>query len=112
MRINEPGSPDFNDNRLCWEDDCDNPGFKWSWAGAIPGMKCTRIFDPSNDHWNDNFLCVPQDSPYDFVFSCAGRIPGKACINIHDPGEYDWHDNFLCATAGVGPSFDLQRVFV
>ena len=106
IRINEPGSPDFNDNRLCWEDNCDNPGFRWSWDGAISGMKCTKVHDPSSFHWNDNFLCVPNDSPYDFVFSWAGRILGKACIKINDPGVQDWNDNYLCATAGVGPSFD------
>ncbi|KAL5250713.1 hypothetical protein ACHWQZ_G016444 [Mnemiopsis leidyi] len=104
ITIDEPGSPDFADNRLCWESGFQNPGFKWSWAGVISGMRCTKIHDSGNPSWADNYLCVPDDSPYDFVFSWAGRILGKACINMNEPGEAAWNDNFLCATTGVGPS--------
>ena len=105
ITINEPGTPAFNDNKLCWESGYDSPGFKWSFGGKYPGMKCTSFNDPINGYWVDNYLCVPKDSPYDFTFSCGGRPQGRACININEPAEGGWADNFLCATAGAGPSF-------
>ena len=45
-----------------WTEGCGYPNwpqdFKWSYAGAIDGMVCTRIFEPKDPHtWTDNFFC-------------------------------------------------------
>ena len=105
ITIDEPGTPAFHANKLCWESDNKDPGFKWSWAGSISGMKCTRVYDPVDGNWAENFLCVPSDSPYDFTFHYGGKPNGRACINMNDPAVGGWADNFLCATVGSGPSF-------
>ena len=95
------------DNYLCWEQGWDSPGLRWSYAGAIPGMRCTAVNEPGDPHyWGNNYLCVPSDSPYDFSFSHAGRILGKGCVLMNEPGDpHYWTDNYLCATAGAGGSF-------
>ena len=110
ISVNEPSDPhDWSDNKLCWESGHTNPGIRWSYGGAISGMKCTRIFEPSepaNHHWADNYLCVPRNSPYDFVFSIHDKILGKGCIHMKEPSDpHTWSDNYLCASIGVGPSF-------
>ena len=105
ITINEPATPVHNDNKLCWESGHDNPGLRWSYSGAYPGMKCTHYYDPVNWNWRDNYLCVPGDSPYNFVFHYGGKPTGTACISVNEPAETGWADNYLCAAPGSGPSF-------
>ena len=77
---------------------------RWSFAGPIQGMKCTQINEDSDPHsWDDNYLCVPQDSPLDFQWSMGGPISGIACIQWLEPSDtwaitgHTWQDNYLCA---------------
>ena len=68
-------------------------------AGPIKNMRCTRILERSDPHtWEDNYLCVPNNSPYQFSWSSAGEITGKSCIKWTEPGDGQgtWGDNFLC----------------
>jgi hypothetical protein len=71
---------------------------RWSFAGPIRGMRCTRIYEPADPHtWKDNYLCVPRRSPLRLKWSFAGRVRGMACIQWREPADpHTWHDNFLC----------------
>ena len=67
--------------------------------GPIKGMKCTYIVEaePYEHSWSDNFLCIPNDAPFDFDWSLAGPIRGKKCIQWMEPADpHTWSDNFLC----------------
>jgi hypothetical protein len=87
-----------------------SPGFRWSHAGAISGMRCTRVVEPSDPHtWQDNYLCVPKTSNYHFTWAYASsmRPSGKSCIQWLEPSDkkHTWHDNYLCGNAGAGPNY-------
>ena len=62
-------------------------------------MKCTQITEVADDDgWDNNYLCVPQNSPLNLKWSSNGTIPGASCINIHEGADRnDWWDNYLCA---------------
>ena len=65
-------------------------------------MKCTKITDhhqPSSHTWNDNFLCVPKNSPFNFVWSENGPINGFQCIEWIERSDKNWRDNYLCRFA-------------
>ena len=67
--------------------------------GPIRGMKCTQITEsqqPPSHTWDDNFLCVPRNSPFNFEWSEKGPIRGKRCIEWREAADPDWRDNFLC----------------
>ena len=67
--------------------------------GPIRGMKCTQITEsqqPPSHTWDDNFLCVPRNSPFNFVWSERGPIGGKRCIEWREAADPNWRDNFLC----------------
>ena len=52
---------------FCSADNKRDPGFRWSDMGTIPGMRCTRIYEPKEKFkrtWDDNFLCIDPRSPY------------------------------------------------
>ena len=69
--------------------------------GPISGVKCTQIIESADPHgWDNNYLCVPNDAPYQFVWSSALAIKGKKCLKWSEPAEYwqhTWGDNYLCA---------------
>jgi peptidoglycan hydrolase-like protein with peptidoglycan-binding domain len=97
-QITEGADPDtWNDNWLCSTVDY---GFRWSSAGAIGGMRCTQITEgsePPEHTWNDNFLCVPTNSPLNLAWSSAGPIAGRTCTMWHEAADpHTWMDNFLC----------------
>lgn len=49
---------------ICAEESQALPSFRWSQAGAIPGMTCVRIHEDADPHaWSDNFLCVGVKFP-------------------------------------------------
>ncbi|MBL8604982.1 MAG: M23 family metallopeptidase [Myxococcales bacterium] len=87
----------WNDNHFCATSDL---GLRWSSAGPIAGMNCTQITEgsePASHTWGDNFLCLPQGSPYTFRWSSAGPIAGMECIAWDEPADpHTWEDNFLC----------------
>ena len=63
-------------------------------------MKCTHITDqkqPLSNTWQDNYLCVPHNSPYNFEWSENGTINGKDCIEWIELADPEWSNNFLCA---------------
>ncbi|XP_066929236.1 uncharacterized protein [Clytia hemisphaerica] len=75
-------------------------GMRWSSAGPIAGMRCTYIVEraePLHTTWLDNYLCVPNNSPFHFSWSSAGPIKGKKCIRWYESADpHTWHDNYLC----------------
>lgn len=96
-RIYEDADPDtWSDNYLCGDKDY---GLRWSQNGALDGMSCTLVNEPSEpaEHaWGDNYLCAPRD--FGIRFSYAGPIPGLRCIPMNEPSDpHTWADNYLCA---------------
>jgi len=71
---------------------------RWSSAGAIAGMRCTKINEPSDPAtWNDNYLCVPISSNLRFIWSYGGAIKDHSCIQwIEAADPHAWADNYLC----------------
>jgi len=103
-QIHESADPHtWNDNFFCWKHGLKNPGLRWSSAGAgsyTSNMRCVHIHEtaePSGHTWMDNYLCVPNDSPYRFRWSSAGPISGKKCIRwLETADPHTWSDNYLC----------------
>ena len=68
---------------------------------------CIQVNEPEQNNWHDNWLCMPNNSPYGFEWSAIGEIDGKECIQIYD-GEQEkntdawayWKDNYICAYKG------------
>ena len=77
---------------------------RWSYAGPIAGMRCTQIREPSEPFWhtwNDNYLCLPSDSPYQLSWHYAGisNVRGSSCVRwLERADPHTWHDNYLCYT--------------
>lgn len=74
------------------------------------GKRCTQVSEPSEPSrrdWDDNYLCVPEDSPIFMYWSYNGNSEHENCLKIEEPSEpqrHDWNDNYLCITderAGV-----------
>lgn len=95
----------WNDNYFCSDVDV---GLRWSEQGSIDGMTCTNIHEES-EHvawaWADNFLCLPNGSPYTFAWSSSGRIPGQDCVRWYESSDLEgsWADNYLCVTKSAAP---------
>ena len=51
----------------------------------------------SPSHCLDNYLCVPNNSPYNFEWSQNGRINGTYYIEWTESADPNWGNNFLCA---------------
>ena len=94
----EPESHTWNDNFFCSKADKLDPGLSWSSAGSIAGQECVQITETSDpDTWEDNYLCVPADSPYNFQWNSAGPNAGQECIQWLEGSDPDtWADNYLC----------------
>ena len=94
------GSPGWKNNWLCWKSDKAHPGIRWSYAGAIPDMRCTAITEGmyTNGYWNDNYLCVPNESKLQLSWTSHGQTGGRSCISFDDPeaSGMTWSDNYLC----------------
>jgi hypothetical protein len=75
---------------------------KWSYAGPLPNMTCTKIDEPADPHaWGDNFLC--SSTNLGLRWSYAGPIAGMTCTQVNEPSDpYTWHDNYLCAPRNLG----------
>jgi len=95
----EPWKHAWHDNYFCWRHGTQNPGMKWSQAGPISNMRCTKINEPADPHaWQDNYLCVPKSSHLQLSWSYAGAISGKNCIQWHESQDpHSWQDNYLCS---------------
>ena len=106
IQITETSDPDnWDDNYFCWLSDRKNPGFKWSFSGMILGMRCIAINEPSEPKkhtWHDNYLCLPDDSPYNLIWSYSGQKSGKSCMKWSEPSSQSWDDNYLCGEYGAG----------
>ena len=64
-------------------------------------MRCTQIvdwFSPTNQHFRDNFLCVPKSSPFIFSWSQLGPIKGKKCIRWLEEDSFrgGFRNTYLC----------------
>jgi MYXO-CTERM domain-containing protein len=99
VSLNEPADPDgWGDNFLCSASDL---GFRWSTEGPIEGMRCVNVTEPADAHaadWENDYACLPADSPYELAWSGHDPFPGWDCVRwneIHDPGT--WNDNYLCS---------------
>lgn len=101
LKIEEPGEDadhTWSDNWFCARSTKKHMGWRWDYRGPISGMRCTHIAEPSKPVWNDNYFCVPEDSPYHFTWSYRGVIENKSCIAWRENSEEaSWNDNFLCA---------------
>ncbi len=98
IQILETADPDtWDDNYFCSKE---YEGISWSSAGPIQGMRCTQITEgaePSNHTWNDNYLCVTNESNLNFYWSSAGPISNKNCVQWLETSDPDtWDDNYLC----------------
>lgn len=100
VSVDEPADPHtWGDNVVCGPK---GSGLRWSYAGAIRGMRCTAIAEaaePAEHAWADNFLCVPSDSEWELAWSMAGPIEnqGYHCVAWTEPADpHTWNDNFLC----------------
>ena len=69
-------------------------------SGSKTNKRCVLLdepAEPSNTGWENNHLCVPQDSPYHFTWSHQGRIEGLDCLKLKvETDPHSWNDNFLC----------------
>lgn len=100
----EPASHTWQDNFFCWRADKADPGIRFNMNGAVPNSYCVQIKEGADPHtWNDNYLCIPPTSPYQFtwVYSNALRDQqqkaGKSCIQWLEPSDPNtWNDNYLC----------------
>ena len=51
--------------------------------GPISGMRCEQIIEPADrNHWNSNYLCVPQNYPYFFEWY---HKKGRVSYYVFDP---------------------------
>merc|ERR1711912_222871 len=91
----DPNSP-WNDNFLCHHKSYEDPEFEFSSTGEITGKKCVSLNDPNAAGWDNKYLCMPADSPYNLTFKTEGA-EGQSCIQITEPEDSTtWNDNFLC----------------
>lgn len=87
---------DSDNTYLCSSQDLD---IKWSTTGPIDKMNCTRIDDYHDPYsWNNNYLCVPNNSNISLSMHYNKPIPNKSCIPwIEPPDMYsDNIDKYLC----------------
>jgi hypothetical protein len=104
-------SHSWGDNFVCTDT---NIGLEWSMAGPLPGRRCVRVHESADEvaaAWADNFLCLPESSPYELTWSTAGKIAGQSCVRWFEAADVggSWGDNYLCvrdtgqgAMGGVG----------
>ncbi len=111
VALTEPDDPDtWNDNYFCSTDDV---GMVWSNSGAVDGMRCTPVEEPNDtelDAWSDDFICLPEDSAYEFVWSDVGPIDGMDCVRWYESREatQGWDDNYLCVHPAPAPPPDAD----
>ena len=58
----------WNDKLLCIRGGTRDLGLRWSDKRAIPGMSCVKVDEPREYRrgtWDDNHLCLPNDSPFE-----------------------------------------------
>jgi hypothetical protein len=82
---------------LCSSEDV---GIKWSSTGPIDSMSCTRVDDQQDPYsWNDNYLCVPNNSSLALSMQYKRPVPNKSCVTwIDSPADSyrDTVDKYLC----------------
>lgn len=100
-RLYEPHDRLWRNVFLCMKSGKKPVKFRWSYKGRIPQMTCTRIYSPTKHYyrgWNDNYLCVPRDSPYNFKWSVGRALTGYKCLEWKYPADRRWgEDKFLCS---------------
>lgn len=88
-------------NYLCVKSGKKHVKIRWSYKGAQSQMRCTRVYSTAKHYylgWNDNYLCVPTKSPYEFRWSVAGPMPGYQCLQWKHTRDRRWGSNqYLCA---------------
>ena len=52
--------------------------------GPVSGTRCASLADPLDVTWENNYICVPNDSPYYFSWSNEGNIDGLECIKTKE----------------------------
>ena len=98
VSLNEPADPDtWTDNFICT---AAPEGLVFSASGEVEGMECVALTEPSDSQsaaWDDNFVCLPPDAPFELAWSFAGALDGWSCVKFDEPSEErTWRDNFLC----------------
>ena len=77
----------------------DQPRIEFS-LSAIPGKRCVQIEEPQDSTWKNPYICVPNNSWYQFTWEHQG-VHGKkksSCMKFKLPKGKDgnWCDNSLC----------------
>ncbi|XP_057301494.1 uncharacterized protein LOC130635963 [Hydractinia symbiolongicarpus] len=104
----EPYENSWYNNYLCVKSGPEliDPGLKFSTTGPLPGMRCTKIEEPSDRYfWTNNYICVPTSAPYSFTWSYNGCTKGKYCVKWFEPStpsSFTWNDNYLCQAETTG----------
>ena len=98
VSLNEPEDPNtWTDNFICT---AAPEGLVFSASGNVEGLECVALTEPSDSQsavWDDNFVCLPADAPFELAWSFAGPIDGWSCVKFDEPSEdRTWRDNFLC----------------
>lgn len=115
ISVNEPSDPDtWTDNFFCSREEV---GMVWSHDGEIDGMRCTLVSESSDEEaaaWMDNYLCLPEDSPYVFTWSSAGPIEGQTCVRWYEGADLagTWNDNYLCVSDAPTPDAGVSMTVV
>ena len=97
----EPFLNYWDKNFLCVKKGADllDPQMEWSYSGPMGGNKsCLNIKEPEDPHgWESNYLCLPNDTVYNFTWSHGGCDKTKFCLRINAPmDQHTWYDNYLC----------------
>lgn len=84
---------------------CTNKEIGLRWYSATPPAsagRCTQIREPAeppSTTWNDNYLCVPPESPVVLSWYHDGSRSGAGltCTAFLEPQDpHTWTDNYLC----------------
>lgn len=99
--LNEPKERSRQSIWLCHNITKKDPAISWSHEGRLPSLDCTRITSPYGEDtmgfWNDNYICVANDSVYRFHWSRNGPIAGLGCLGWPSRSGRGRNEAFLCA---------------
>ncbi|CAB3997792.1 Zinc metallo ase nas-6 [Paramuricea clavata] len=105
--LNEPKEKQQEPVYLCHNNTKKDAAISWSHAGKTTSLDCTHITSPYGEDrlgwWNDNYLCVANDSVYKFHWSENGPIAGLGCLGWPTKNESAGSKAFLCAKFFDGP---------
>ena len=106
IMINEPRKRRPRRSWLCYKKVKQPVDIVWSHSGKKPNMDCTHISSPfGNDRlrlWDNNYLCVANDSVYKFHWVKGKPIKGLGCLQWPNSKGKNTQKAFLCAKSTGG----------